>query len=358
MYIPYSSIINSHCTKPMKQDSQDVVSVGIDVSKKTLDICMRFEDTRVSSFKTNNALSGWNEIVGTLGSHHVSPCIPIVCEATGGYHFGICLHLKSLGYLIKAINPFILNNFAKMEIRKTKTDMVDARRLADIAYVHPELTVFTATGETIALKKLSSIKHTYTHLYQQLSNTLSSLKDTHIQGVIDLSSHIQLIRETMSQMKRTIHAVDTLLKEHPATQEIITQTGKIPGLSEESFAALIAEMGGDVKRFQNKRQITAFCGLDPSERTSGTSVRGKSTLSKRGSPIIRKILTQTAWGLFMHDQDAHAYYEKKRKEGKHYFTCLVAIARRFIIRLWTAIRKGEKYVSGARILKVMQRATA
>lgn len=342
----------------MKHDSQDVVSVGIDVSKKTLDICVRFEDTRVSSFKTNNSVSGWNEIVRLLESHHVSPLIPIVCEATGGYHFGICLHLKSLGYLIKAINPFILNNFAKMEIRKTKTDAVDARRLADLAFLHPELSVFTSTGETIALKKLSSIKHTYTQLYQKLSNTLSSLEDTHIQGVIDMSSHIRMIRETMSQIKKTIRAVDTLLKENPATKEIITRTGKISGLSEESFATLIAEMGGDMGRFENKRQITAFCGLDPSERTSGTSVRGKSTLSKRGSPVLRKILTQTAWGLFMHDQDAHTYYEKKRKEGKHYFTCLVAIARRFIIRLWTAIRKREKYVSGPRILKVTQGTTA
>lgn len=342
----------------MKHDSQRVVSVGIDVSKKTLDICVRFGDTRVSSFKTNNSLSGWNEIVRLLGSHHVSPCIPIVCEATGGYHFGICLHLKSLGYLIKAINPFILNSFAKMEIRKTKTDTVDARRLADLAYVHPELSAFTTTGETIALKKLSSLRHTYTQLFQKLSNTLTSLEDTHIQGVIDMSPQIQLIRETMSQIKRTIRTVDTMLKENPTTQVIIARTGKIQGVSEEALATLIAEMGGDMNRFQNKRQVTAFCGLDPSERTSGTSVRGKSTLSKRGSPILRKILTQAAWGLFMHDQDAHTYYEKKRKEGKHYFTCLIAIARRFIIRLWTAIRKGEKYVSGARILKMTLEATA
>lgn len=342
----------------MKHDSQDVVSIGIDVSKKTLDICVRFRDASVSSFKTNNSLSGWNEIVRLLGSHHVSPCIPIMCEATGGYHFGICLHLKSLGYLIKAINPFILNNFAKMEIRKTKTDTVDARRLADLAFLHPELSVFASTGETIALKKLSSLKHAYTQLLQKLSNTVSSLEDTHIPGVIDMSSHIRLVRETMSQMKKTIHTLDTLLKEDPETKEIIARTGKIVGLSEESFATLIAEMGGDMNRFQNKRQVTAFCGLDPSERTSGTSVRGRSTLSKRGSPVLRKILTQTAWGLFMHDQDTHTYYEKKRKEGKHYHTCLVAIARRFIIRLWTAIRKGEKYVSGPRFFKVTVGTTA
>jgi transposase len=342
----------------MKHDSQNVVSVGIDVSKKTLDVCVRSGDTRVSSFKTNNSVSGWNEIVKIFVLHHVSPHIPIVCEATGGYHFGICLHLKTAEYLIKAINPFILNNFAKMEIRKTKTDAVDARRLADLAYLHPELSPFTTTGETIALKKLSSLRHTYTQLFQKLSNTLISLEDTHIQGVIDMSTQIQLIRETMSQIKRTIHTVDTMLKENPTTKEIITRTGKVRGFSEEAFATLIAEMGGDMNRFQNKRQITAFCGLDPSERTSGTSVRGKSTLSKRGSPILRKILTQAAWGLFMHDQDAHTYYEKKRKEGKHYFTCLVAIARRFIIRLWTAIRKGEKYVSGPRILKMTQETTA
>jgi transposase len=333
----------------MEHDLGDVVSVGIDVSKKTLDVCLRFSNNEVSSLKTINSVSGWSELVKILLLHRVSLCIPIICEATGGYHFGVCLHLKAVGYMVKAINPFILNNFAKMEIRKTKTDKVDARRLADLGYLHPELPLFTATNETIMLKKLSSLRNTYTQLFQKISSTLSSLQDTHIQGVIDLSSQIQLLQETRGQIRKTIRTIDTLLKENPVTKEIISQTGKVHGLSEESFAALIAEMGGDMKRFRNKRQITAFCGLDPSERTSGTSVRGKSRLSKRGSPVLRKILTQVAWGLFMHDADARVYYEKKRKEGKHYFTCLIAIARRFIVRLWTAIRKGERYISGDRI---------
>ena len=319
------------------------VSVGVDVSKKTLDICIKYPDGQYSSLTIDNTLKGVGQLMKDLEVSNVSRSTPIVCEATGGYHFALCLNLKADGYLIKVINPFILNSFARMEIRKTKTDRIDARRLSDLGHIHTNLPTFTASSDSITLKKLSSLKNTYTKINQKLSCTQKTLEDTHLEGLIDLDIQITLVKETRRQIQKTIRTIEKLMRESDVSKKVIETTGKIQGVSNESITSIIAEVG-DMHRFKNKRQLVAFCGLDPSIKQSGTSIHGRSKLSKRGSPIIRNILYQAAWGLKTYDIASKTYYEKKKLEGKHYFTCLIAIARKFIIRLWSAIRKGERYI--------------
>ena len=84
------------------------------------------------------------------------------------------------------------------------------------------------------------------------------------------------------------------------------------------------------RQFTSRDQLVAFCGMDLTIRESGTSVHGKRHLSKRGDPFLRKKLFQIAWALKMHNPEYQRYYEKKREEGHHYFTCLMAIARKFL----------------------------
>ena len=63
----------------------------------------------------------------------------------------------------------------------------------------------------------------------------------------------------------------------------------IPGIGAATAALLLAELG-DMTRFSSARQVAAFAGLVPRLRESGTSVRGRSRLSKVGSSRLRKSL--------------------------------------------------------------------
>ncbi len=63
----------------------------------------------------------------------------------------------------------------------------------------------------------------------------------------------------------------------------------IPGIGTTTAAAILSEIGS-VSQFASARQLTAFAGLDPRIRESGSSVRGRSCLSKAGSPRLRKAL--------------------------------------------------------------------
>lgn len=109
------------------------------------------------------------------------------------------------------------------------------------------------------------------------------------------------------------------------------QIEKIKGVSELSLKSILIEMG-DVKRFKNNKQIIAFSGLDPLVKESGTSIRGRSKISKGGSKTLRGVLFKTAWGLMMHNKEYQKYYQKKKDEGKHYYTCLQQWLENFYVR--------------------------
>lgn len=325
--------------------SQDcAVACGIDVSKKTLDVYILYSSKKGIHCTVPNSPMGWSDLVRRITETALKENGGgILLEATGDYHLGCAFHLSQAGFLVKVTNPFVLNSFAKMDMRKTKTDVVDSQKLAQLLIAQPDIPVFTFSSD-MGIKKLARVMQTYVHVKQILTNTLLSLEDSQQAsgGILDLTSHIRLIRETLHQISESVRQIEKLLADSDTMKRVIGTIGNIKGVSQKGVINIMAEIG-DITRFTNKHQLTAYCGLDPSIRTSGISVRGRSRISKRGSPTLRKALTQAGWGLMMHDPASRVYYEKKRKEGKHYFTCLVALARQFIIHLWAALRKGEQY---------------
>ena len=322
------------------------------MSKKTLDVCIKSENSAEVFMKVENSKEGWSKIVAQLQDMGVADTGVILLEATGDYHLGCAHHLDAAGFMIKVTNPFIVSSFRKMDMRKTKTDKLDSQKLAALACGDTDIPEFRVSDD-MGARKLARLKQTYVRVRQELRNTVSSIKDSESSGVVDLSIQITMLTESIRHMNKSIKRIERLLLEQKNVKRVIDTVGPIKGVSENSVAQVIGEIG-DITRFKNKGQLTAFCGLDPSIRRSGSSVRGKSRISKRGSPGLRKTLTQAAWGLMMHDGDSKMYYIKKKAEGKHYFTCLVAIARQFIIHLWAAIRKGEKYMTASMIAVKMK----
>ena len=60
-------------------------------------------------------------------------------------------------------------------------------------------------------------------------------------------------------------------------------------MGEQTAASILAEIGS-IATFESARQLAAYSGLTPRECTSGTSVRGKSCLSRVGNARLRKAL--------------------------------------------------------------------
>lgn len=121
-----------------------------------------------------------------------------------------------------------------------------------------------------------------------------------------------------------------------------THIQSIPGIGPVIGAVILGEIG-DIERFDNPAKLVAYAGLDSSVSQSGEYVATTGRLSKRGSPYLRKALYQAALCAEFCDPSFHAYYAKKRQEGKHHLVATNAVARKLCHTIFAILKKQIPY---------------
>lgn len=117
----------------------------------------------------------------------------------------------------------------------------------------------------------------------------------------------------------------------------------VSGVSSISAAIYLAELG-DINRFHDKHQLTAFAGIDASVFESGSYKRKQGNrISKRGSKYLRKQLYYAAKTAIIFDPELKRYYERKKKEGKHYNVIMIAVARKILMRIYAVMKQKRLY---------------
>lgn len=123
----------------------------------------------------------------------------------------------------------------------------------------------------------------------------------------------------------------------------------IYGIGETSAAQIIAELG-DINRFENIKQLNAFCGLDPTIVQSGKSINYHGPISKRGNRNARKILFITCCSIIrasvLHNVDSEIllYYRKKQAENKHFKECITACSTKLLRIIFAMCKNNFLYV--------------
>jgi transposase len=257
------------------------------------------------------------------------------------------------GYAVVVLNPLIMKKFASSGIRKTKTDKVDAALLAKIGFLEPNLRLFKETPEHIEKKLLSQMIGSLKRKRRECVQRLHQLEEMRILGGASGEACVASLHTLIHAMDAEIAGLEQKLMALTSKEAGLIAT--IPGVGAASASRITAELG-DVSRFRRRDQVTAFAGLDPSIRESGTSVRGRSRITKRGSPGLRGILGQAAWGVMMHNPVFKDYYEKKKSEGKHYLTILMAIAKKLLLLIYGMLKSGASY-DLARHMEATKRAS-
>jgi transposase len=313
-------------------------SIGCDVSKAKLDIAVINEKQELQiSFQVVNHPQGFCMLCEKLTPYRDSP---VILEATSHYHLGVAFALKELGYVVHVINPLITKKFASSGIRKTKTDKVDAKLLATIGWLEPSLKPWMESRETIEYKRLSQLIGKLSKDRRSYVQRLRQLEELQPLCCIEIQLELVSLHTIIDTLCIQIHTLEKQLAKYLKEETRILSS--IPGVGKESAARIAAELG-DVSRFTDRDHMTAFSGLDPSKKESGTSIRGRSRISKRGSPELRCVLGQVAWGVMMHNAVFKAYAEKKRKEGKHYYSILVAVAKKLLLIMYSLLKNKQTY---------------
>lgn len=162
------------------------------------------------------------------------------------------------------------------------------------------------------------------------------------------------ITSSLSQLARLIN---TYQKEIKTIKDKIILLGKktkyfeninsIFGIGEFTTSLIIAELG-DINRFRNIKELTAYCGLDPSIKQSGKSINIKGPISKSGNKYLRKILFISILNILSltrlchTENDIEIYYRKKRNEGKHHYVATIACTTKLLRKIFVLCKQLDK----------------
>jgi transposase len=116
----------------------------------------------------------------------------------------------------------------------------------------------------------------------------------------------------------------------------------IYGVGFITAATIRAELG-DLRRFYKARQLTAYAGLNPSLRQSGSSVHGRPHLSKKGNPRVRQCLYLAAMVAVRGQNDLQRTYLRLREEGKSAMAALGAVMRKLLVLMRAILISGKPF---------------
>lgn len=310
--------------------------VGIDVSKATLDVFIISSSLKKHQ-KFTNSPSGIRKIQAFLDSCKVKPTDQIVFESTGDYHL-LAAHTLSKRFNIKVVNPLLAKRHMKTTVRQVKNDKVDAKLLAEIA-IKQDLDTFKITKESVTKRKIVSLIDTLEKHKSALKLAEKNARKTMTDFGIEL--------EILDQLKYQVKQLDDLIKKlnHKLSKlitnkEIARGIGDLKGISIEMATKIIAIL--EDRYFNNKKSLVAFSGLDISVRESG-KWKGRTRITKRGNPQLRKYLIQLSWGLLVHNETFQRYIEKFKQKGRKYKELLIIIARKFLRMLYGAMKNEASF---------------
>lgn len=212
-------------------------------------------------------------------------------------------------------------------------------------YPHPnivrEKTVITLANFMTKLNGRHS-NHYYKKaamIWQTAKSSYSAVsKDDAI--VNNLVTTTRILRYQIKEIEALKETMITSAKESYLFKPI----NSIFGLGELTTALIIAELK-DINRFNNIKELTAYCGLDPSVKQSGSSVNGKGRISKTGNSYIRRILFNAVCNIITisskadKENDILLYYRKKRSDGKHHYVAVIACTTKLLRKIFALCKE-------------------
>jgi len=311
--------------------SKNTLFVGIDVSKDTFDVY----EPSMGHQKFKNDKEGFR-----LFHKWLNKDCWCVIENTGSYHQPLAFFLLKKKYSVSVVNALVVKRFIQMKLQRNKTDKSDAKMIAMYGSNQP-LELWEPDPEYIdCCKMLQSCIQTYFKQQTALSNKLHSLKSKGSEYRVLVNSIQRQKKSIQSEIQKLEEALETLIKENEP--EMLSQLTSIPGIGRKTAIFLIVSSNA-FKNFESAGQLKSFYGLAPTERSSGSSVRGVSRISKSGNALIRNHLFMCSFTACQCNPACKSLYERLVAKGKSKKLALIAVCNKLIIQAYSIAKSGLMY---------------
>jgi len=214
-----------------------------------------------------------------------------------------------------------------------KTDRWDAARIAQYAYRFADKAVFWMPADkTIQdLKDLQVKRNQLVKAYSQLSQE---------------NKNDPLFKKPLLALKQGIEAIELkmeqLLEHNQVARNQYDLLTSVPGIGKQTAMALIVVTNG-FTRLTESRKLSCYSGLAPFPYQSGSSVKGRTKVSKMGDKKLKVLLNLSAWNAIRSITAFKEYFKRKVSEGKHKMSVINAVRNKLIALALAVIKRNSPF---------------
>ena len=308
----------------------DSVSIGIDVSKASLDVAL---SPATKPFSITNDRESIQKLITKLPNP--GTCL-ITLEGSGGYERLLIAELLDAGHRVARVNPRQVRDFAKALGILAKTDAIDAMVIAKFGQLVSPRCLEKPAGSQAELQQLVERRRQLIDLRTAETNRLqqasSKITKRSIQAVLKL---------LQKQINALEDEISLLVDKHEDWKQKVDILTSVPGVGNITAMSLLADLPelGQL----NREQIAALAGLAPFNHDSGT-LKGQRTIWG-GRASVRTSLYMATLAAVRCNPPLKAFYDRLRADGKHFKKSITACMRKLLVILNTLLKNKTNWVT-------------
>lgn len=324
--------------------------VGIDVAQKELVVSLGNMDqettTRVYAHKTfMNNKKGFMALILWAKKHTIEE-IPLryVMEATGVYHEALGYYLSGKTYLVSIVMPNKITNFFRTLEVKTITDKSMSEAIA-LFGLEKKLNDWIQPKKAFReLRQLTRERDQLVAERTMLKNQLHAEEAEAYPSKKTIKRIKARIKMVNGQLKEILTEVTASIRHDTELNQHVKVISTVPGIGLLTAAVILAETNG-FELITSKKQLTSYAGLDVKEKESGTSVKGKPRISKRGNKHLRKAMHMPALAAIRHEERYKEIFIRITARSGIKMKATVAVQRKLLEMAYTVYKTQTPYES-------------
>jgi transposase len=318
--------------------------VGIDIAAATFTTTwMHQGQPAVRPLTLEQTASGFTTLQHRLQATGVTPATTlVVLEATGSYWITLATTLHHAGYAVSVINPKQAHNFAKVFLKRAKTDAIDAYTLAQLAVMLQPEPWTPPPAVYHELQQRLAQRDALLEMRQQVRNQLHALS----QGPVVIAAVRQRMETLIVTLTAQLDDVEAEIAEalqiDAAWAAAAERLQSITGIGMVTAGWLLVTTL-NFTHCATPEAAAAYAGLAPMPRESGSSLRGRRSIGHAGNTRLRTALYMAALSAAQHNPVIKTFYMRLRTAGKSKKVARCAAARKLLHMAWAIVTKQQRF---------------
>jgi transposase len=268
--------------------------------------------------------------------------VRFVMEATGVYHESLAYFLDDNKEEVTVVLPNKISNYIRTLEVKTITDKTASEAIARFG-LERKLELWKRPKDIY--KKLRQLTRERDQLVTERTMVKNQLHaeqaeaEPNKSSITRIKARIKMLDKQEQEIKAELSA---LIATDADIKKIVVLLCSVTGVGLLTAATVLGETNG-FELIRNRRQLASYAGFDVKEKQSGTSVKGKPKISKRGNKYLRKAMHLPALSAIRHDERFKAVFARIVSKHGIKMKAAVAVQRKLLEMMFTLFKTNKKY---------------